>query len=152
MNNEENTPVSRDELFREKARTYIVCYSTACQLRDHCLRAILTGYQRADDPIATSVNLNNPAMQTDRCPMFRDSTPVRMPFGLRSMYHDMPGWMERSIKQRLIGDYSRKRYYEYHNGTRPLTPAVERHVREVVNSFGWQEEPVFMGCVEEYVW
>ena len=49
----------------------------------------------------------------------------------------MPGRIERSIKNHLIHAYSRKRYYEYHNGTRPLTPDVERYVREVIKSYGW---------------
>ena len=48
--------------------------------------------------------------------------------------------------------YSRKRYYEYHNGTRPLTPDVERYVRQTIANCGWSQEPQFSGYVEEFLW
>jgi hypothetical protein len=60
--------------------------------------------------------------------------------------------MERAIKNHLINVYSRKRYYEYLNGTRPLTPDVEQYVRQVMINAGWTEEPRFLNYVEEYLW
>ena len=58
----------------------------------------------------------------------------------------------RAIKNHLIHVYSRKRYYEYHNGTRPLTPDVERYVRQTIVNCGWSQEPQFSGYVEEFLW
>ena len=55
-------------------------------------------------------------------------------------------------KNHLINVYSRKRYYEYHNGTRPLTPDVERYVRQTLKNYGWTEEPRFLEYVEDYLW
>ena len=75
-----------------------------------------------------------------------------IPAGIVTMYYNMPERMERAIKNHLINVYSRKRYYEYHNGTRPLTPDVERYVRQTLKSHGWTEEPAFKGYVEEYLW
>jgi hypothetical protein len=91
-------------------------------------------------------------MQREGCPLFAKDEPVRMPNGLHTIYYNMPGRIERSIKNHLIHAYSRKRYYEYHNGTRPLTPDVERYIREVIKSYGWTEEPQFAGYVEDYLW
>jgi hypothetical protein len=143
---------SRDELFREKARTYILCYSTQCPLCPHCLHALLTAYAPTTLEIATCVNLNNPAMQTEGCPMYKEDRLHQMPVGLASIYYDMPGRMERDIKQRLISRFSRKTYYEYHNGSRPLTPAVEQIVRQVAAEVGWHEELQFAGYVENFDW
>ena len=72
--------------------------------------------------------------------------------GLYTVYHDMPSRIERAIKNHLIHVYSRKRYYEYHNGTRPLTPDVERYVRQTIANCGWSQEPQFSGYVEEFLW
>ena len=69
--------------------------------------------------------------------------------GLSTVYYDMPGRMERAIKNHLIHVYSRKRYYEYHNGTRPMTPDVERYVRQTLKAYGWTQEPTFRGYVED---
>ena len=143
---------TREELFREKARTYTICFTATCPLREHCLRALLTPYMPTDLLVTTSINLAHPQTQTMRCPMYRSDEIRRMPIGLKGAYHDMPGWMEHAIKKRLIERFSRKPYYEYHNGTRPINSDVEKIVRQTFKANGWTEEPQFDGYIEEYVW
>lgn len=152
MEKQELTPKTREQIFTMKADHYNICYSTICPLREHCLRSILTSYTPQDRIFVQTVNLNNPQMQQPDCPQYRDDKPVRMPVGLCTIYYDMPSRIERGIKHHLIAVYSRKRYYEYHNGTRPLTPDVERYVRQVMINAGWTEEPRFLNYVEEYLW
>lgn len=152
MTTNKNKPKTREEIFAKKADTYEVCYSSVCPLREHCLHSILSSYVPADRVYVPTVNLNNPKMQRDDCPQFRKDEPIRMPIGLATIYYDMPSRIERTIKNHLINVYSRKRYYEYHNGTRPLTPDVERYVRQVIKNAGWTEEPSFGGYVEEFLW
>ena len=91
-------------------------------------------------------------MQKSDCPEFRKDEPIRMPAGLSTIYYDMPSRIERAIKHHLISVYSRKRYYDYHNGSRPMTPDVEHYVRQVIKNAGWTEEPRFLTYVEEYLW
>ena len=143
---------SREDVFREKAKKYVVCFSEHCPLRTNCLRSLLSTYTSQDNLIVTSINLSNSATQNEQCPMFKSDKPLHMPVGLASIYHDMPGWMEKAIKHSLIETYSRKRYYEYHNGTRPITPDVENNVRELALSHGWQHELQFGGYVDSYIW
>ena len=152
MEKKTKTQKTREEIFAEKADNYPACFSETCPLREHCLHRILTSYKPKDRIYITCVNLQNPQMQGKDCPQFRKDEPIRMPVGLAAIYYDMPGRMERAIKNHLINVYSRKRYYEYHNGTRPLTPDVERYVRQVMINAGWTEEPRFLNYVEEYLW
>jgi hypothetical protein len=147
----EVTP-TREQLFQGKAQNYVTCYSHSCPLREHCLRSILNEYAPKSPLVAKVINLNNPETQTSSCPMFRSDEPIRMPAGIIPSYHDMPGWMERSIKNALIQKFSRKRYYEYHNGTRPLTPDVEHIIRQTFLAYGWKEELKFSGYVEDFIW
>ena len=149
---EQNTSTKRDQIFREKAQTYAVCFNEHCPRRETCLRWILREYLPKDAVTLRCVNPAYAQAESGQCPMYRDSEPRRMPYGILSVYHDMPGWMERSIKSRLISQFSRKRYYEYHNGTRPMTPEVEQYVRQVISASGWKDEPQFMGYTEEYLW
>ena len=132
MKKKDQTPKTREQIFAEKADNYSVCYSTVCPLREHCLHSLLTSYKPQDRLYTDCVNLNNPKMQREGCPLYAKDEPVRMPIGLSTVYYDMPGRMERAIKNHLIHVYSRKRYYEYHNGTRPMTPDVERYVRQTL--------------------
>ena len=152
MPNNENTPKTREEIFAEKADKYPVCFSATCPLREHCLHSILASYTPADRLYVLSVNLNSPQMQCADCPQFRKDDPIRIPTGLAAIYYDMPARIERAIKNHLINVYSRKRYYEYHNGTRPLTPDVEHYVRQTLQNYGWTEEPHFSGYIEEFLW
>ena len=152
MKKKDQTPKTREQIFAEKAGTYGICYSTICPLREHCLHSLLTSYKPQDRLYTDCVNLNNPKMQREGCPLFAKDEPVRMPIGLSTIYYDMPGRIERAIKNHLIHVYSRKRYYEYHNGTRPMTPDVERYVRQTIKNYGWTQEPQFRGYVEEFLW
>ena len=152
MQKTENAPKTREEIFAEKADNYEVCCSETCPLREHCLHHILASYKPKDRIYITCVNLLNPQMQGENCPLFAKDEPIRMPIGLSTIYYDMPGRIERAIKNHLINVYSRKRYYEYHNGSRPMTPDVERYVRQTLKNYGWTQEPQFVGYVEEFLW
>ncbi len=146
------TPPALEDKIREKAKTYTPCFSSVCPLRERCLHAVVLPYIPQDCFVTTAINLCQPQAETAECAMFRSDEPVRLPWGLLHIYHDMPGRMERSIKNRLILTYGRKRYYEYHNGTRPITPDVEAFVRQVCRANGWTEDLHFGGYIEEYVW
>lgn len=91
-------------------------------------------------------------MQSEGCPQYCSDQPVRMPLGLKKMYYDMPSRLERAIKNRLISHQNRKQYYEYHSAKRPVTPDVEQLIRQTLLAAGWQQEPVFDGYVEEYLY
>jgi hypothetical protein len=142
----------QEETFREMATKGVACQSQDCPLREHCLRSILKDYVPEDYLVVTSVNLRNPKMQREDCPKYCPDEPVPMPIGLKQMYYDMPHHLERSVKNRLISLFSRKRYYQYHNGQRPVTPDIEATIRQTLLTFGWTEAPVFDGYVEEYLW
>lgn len=148
----QKTPTpDREKVLCEIAKSHVVCQSQDCPIREHCLRNILKDYVPSDYPVVTNVNLRNPKMQTADCPQYCPDEPVRMPVGLKRMYYNMPHHLERAIKNHLINLFSRKRYYEYHGGKRPVTPDVEQIIRQALNDFGWQQEPVFDDYVEEYL-
>ncbi|MEE3445819.1 MAG: DUF6078 family protein, partial [Prevotella sp.] len=120
-------PKTREQLFAEKAaKSYAICHSQTCPLREHCLRRLLLAYVPKDRRLTACVNLNNPAMQTETCPMYRNDQPVRMPLGIAKMYYDMPLRIAHPLKQFLIQHFNRKRYYEYHSGYKPVPPDHEQ--------------------------
>jgi len=150
-NQSKTAPEKRDDFFREMASNGAVCQSQSCPKREHCLRSILKDYVPEQDPVATIVNLRNPRMQTEDCPRFCPDQPVRMPLGLSKMYYEMPGHLVRSVKNHLIALFSRRRYYDYHCGRRPITPAVEATIRQTLLAYGWTQEPTFNSYIEEYL-
>ncbi|MBR1389624.1 MAG: hypothetical protein IJ569_08400 [Prevotella sp.] len=150
--NQQEAQDKRANLLAEKAPSYILCLSNDCSRRENCLHWLAAAYAPKEPVSLRTVNLSNKEVASGRCPLFRDAEPKRMPCGLTLMYHDMPSWMERSIKNRLIATFGRKRYYEYHGGKRPLDPAAEHLVRSTVKAAGWSQPLQFNSYVEEYVW
>ena len=143
---------TREEVFRQKAATYTVCYSTTCPNRDHCLRSLLSPYVPQDKMVCTSISLSHPKTQQADCPMFRSDQPVRMAQGFIDLYYDIPGRLEVAIKQHLISTFGRKRYYQYRNGSRLIPPETEQYIRKTLLRYGWTAEPQFDAFVEEYQW
>lgn len=143
--------MTRDDLFRGFVTKGAVCQSQSCPKREHCLRNILKDYVPEQYPVATVVNLRNPRMQDEDCQQYCPDEPVRMPLGLKQMYYEMPGHLERSVKNHLIALFSRRRYYDYHCGRRPITPDVEQVIRQTLLAFGWTQEPTFDDYTEEYL-
>ena len=153
MKKQEAIKKTREELFAEKAsKSYAICYSETCPLRTHCLRWQLRTYTPKDHRMTTCVNLNNPAMQTEGCPVYRDDSPVRMPLGISKMYYDMPQRIAHPLKQHLIQHFNRKRYYEYHSGYRPVPPEHVQYILKAIASFGWTQPVEFNSYVEEFLW
>ena len=151
-NSAKTAPEAREELFREMVKKGSVCQSPSCPRREHCLRYVLKDYVPENYPVVTVVNLRNPRMQRDDCPRYCPSEPLRMPLGLSKMYDVIPSRLARDIKHHLIALFSRKRYYEYHSGRRPITPDVEATIRQTLLAFGWHQEPTFDGYIEQYLW
>lgn len=152
LNHPENAVNAREEKFREMASNGTICQSQVCPIRERCLRSILKDYVPEAFSVVTDVNLRNPKTQREDCPKYCPDQPVRLPLGLKRMYYDMPHHLERTIKNRLIYLTNRKLYYEYHNGRRPVTTDIERLIRQTLLAAGWQQEPVFDGYVEKYLW
>lgn len=143
---------TREEIFKEKGKSYVPCFSSDCPMKDHCLHAVLKPYARRTSPTIRTINLAFEGAETEHCLMYRSSEPVSMAVGLSTIYHDMPGRLERAVKQNLINKYSRKRYYEYHNGTRSYPPEEETYLRNYLKSIGWNQEPQFHGRIEDFEW
>ena len=147
MTNEE-----REAKLKKKAETGVLCFSEKCPQREHCILSLLNQYASKEHRVRTSVNLNNPLMQTADCPLYLDSEPVHMAVGIAPIYDKMPGKMERKIKHHLIDVYTRKLYYDYHTGRRPMPPEVERYVRQTARAAGWEEELLFDHYTDDFAW
>ena len=133
MEKKDNTPKTREQIFKEKADTYSVCYSTVCPLREHCLHCILSAYTPQDRMLVQSVNLNNPEMQREGCPWFRNDEPIRMPVGLSTMYYDMPGRIEREPPYSCLFPQALLRIPQRHSSSnarcRALRPSNSQKLR-----------------------
>lgn len=142
------------EIFKEKAVSgYTVCFAAQCPLKERCLRWKV-GQQMPDTK--SSYHCVNPHYQdvaTEHCPLFRQSEKVQFAQGMMHIFNaNMPRRVEPYVRSNLISSHCKTYYYEYRNGERLISPAIQEEIRELFREAGWNEEVHFDSYVEDYEW
>ncbi len=144
--------MTQQEIFQQKARHYLLCYVNECPLHERCLRW-LVGQEGDPGPISkVSINPRHPDIKANRCTMFQENVKVRYAKGMMNFFYDMPHHTEVAIRSHLIALFSRKRFYEYRNGTRLIPPDVQSVISHVCKQAGWTAELQYDGWEEDYKW
>ena len=146
--------MKEQEIFKEKAVSgYTVCFAAQCPLKDRCLRWKV-GQQMPDTK--SSYHCVNPHYQdvaTEHCPLFRQSEKVQFAQGMMHIFNaDMPRRVEPYVRSHFIASHCKTYYYEYRNGERLISPAIQEEIRDLFREAGWNQEVHFDGYVEDYEW
>ena len=146
--------MKEQEIFKEKAVSgYTVCFAAQCPLKDRCLRWKV-GQQMPDTK--SSYHCVNPHYQdvaTAHCPLFRQSEKVQFAQGMMHIFNaDMPRRVEPYVRSHFIASHCKTYYYEYRNGERLISPAIQEEIRDLFREAGWNQEVHFDGYVEDYEW
>ena len=146
--------MKEQEIFKEKAVSgYTVCFAAQCPLKEHCLRWKV-GQQMPDNK--SSYHCVNPHYQgvaTDHCPLYRQSEKVQFAQGMMHIFNaDMPRRVEPYVRSNLIASHCKTYYYEYRNGERLISPAIQEEIRDLFREAGWNQEVHFDSYVEDYEW
>ena len=146
--------MKEQEIFKEKAVSgYTVCFAAQCPLKERCLRWKV-GQQMPDTK--SSYHCVNPHYQdvaTDHCPLYRQSEKVQFAQGMMHIFNaDMPRRVEPYVRSNLIASHCKTYYYEYRNGERLISPAIQEEIRELFREAGWNQEVHFDSYVEDYEW
>ena len=146
--------MKEQEIFKEKAVSgYTVCFAAQCPLKDRCLRWKV-GQQMPDTK--SSYHCVNPHYQgvaTEHCPLYRQSEKVQFAQGMMHIFNaDMPRRVEPYVRSHFIASHCKTYYYEYRNGERLISPAIQEEIRELFREAGWNQEVHFDSYVEDYEW
>lgn len=139
-------------LLLEKAKKYVVCFSSECPLHEHCLRWHVGQVHSDSVRLQTVVNPHYPKHCNDHCDYFRNDTPVRVGIGMVNFYHDMPHYQELAIKKHIIQHFCRTRYYRMRGGEIPITPDDQELIARICRYHGWNAEPRYDRYEEQYLW
>lgn len=152
LTSNETARQSDADIFREKAKTYILCFLSNCPLRNSCLRYLVGEYGEESPLVQLAINPHNPKVGRKGCPMYRGNERKLMKFGFQHLYYDMPGHMEQSIRRTLIARLGRKQYFEMRKGERPITPSHQEVIAQVCRAHGWTGSINYDGERVEYEW
>ena len=64
----------------------------------------------------------------------------------------MPKRLEPAVRNGVIHLSNRTYYFEYRNGSRLISTALQEKIRKLFHDNGWTEEVMFDGYVEDYDW
>ncbi len=146
--------MKEQEIFKEKAVSgYTVCFAAQCPLKERCLRWKV-GQQMPDTK--SSYHCVNPHYQdvaTEHCPLYRQSEKVQFAQGMMHIFNaDMPRRVEPYVRSHFIASHCKTYYYEYRNGERLISPAIQEEIRDLFREAGWNQEVHFDSYVEDYEW
>ena len=66
--------------------------------------------------------------------------------------HDMPRKVEPFVRNNLIASHCKTYYYEFRNGTRLISPAIQEEISDLFREAVWKEDVHFDSYVEDYDW
>ena len=146
--------MDEQKIFRAKAiEGYTVCFADRCPLKERCLRWKVGLEMPADKPACNCVNPHYQDVGTEQCPRFRQSEKVMFAKGMLHVFtEDMPKKVSSFVRQHLINSHCRTYYFEYRNGQRLMSPAVQEETRQLFREAGWNEEIQFDSYIKDYEW
>lgn len=144
--------MNEQEILRQKAPHYLLCFIDRCPLHATCLHWLCGQEASTTEGVVTSVNPCHPDNATDHCPYYREKKAVRCAKGMVNFYQEMPREKEETIKGSLISIYNRKTYYEYRNGVRLIPPAMQRQIARICRESGWTQEPQYDDWQDDFLW
>ena len=141
-----------EETLRKKSAHYLPCFIKDCPKHQTCLHW-LTGEQTQNQSLViTSVNPMNPNVKAGCCELYRENKTASYARGIMHLLDMIPYTQARSIKRRLIQTFTRKRYYEFRNGTRLISPTEQEQIARICQDEGWTGDIRYDGWEEDYLW
>jgi hypothetical protein len=144
--------MNKEERLRAQAAHNIPCFIQECPLHETCLHWLTGQYYGGETHIVTCVNPYYPTVNSLQCSMYQKDDIVKYAVGMMHIFDDVPFPIARATKKRLINLFSRKRFYEYRNGVRPIPPYEQQKIARVFQEEGWQGEIRYDGWKEDYLW
>ena len=144
--------MNKEESLRAHAPHEIPCFMHECPLHETCLHWMIGQYITGERHIVTCVNPCYPTVNTLQCSLYQKDEIVKYAIGMMHIFDAVPYPIARSVKKRLINLFSRKQFYEYRNGVRPIGPKAQQQIKRIFNEEGWNGEICYEGWEEDYLW
>lgn len=141
----------RKTLEKTIPNNYATCEHSDCPRAASCLCQIAYLPLREEAEILRVLNPGR-CTKDEKCPFFRDSTPVIFARGFRGMQAKMlPGQYDKFMNF-LIGQYNRTYYYQCRRGEMALSPKEQQVVRRALRYAGVSEPLEFDSYEESVNW
>lgn len=126
-----------------QAARYTLCFNDCCAKAESCLRHSMTQYNTAKNIRLSVINPLCYPEAGKECTHFRTNKKIRVAWGFKNLYDDMPARISRAIHLNLEAVFNHSPYYRYRNQKLGLTPKQQECIRQVCRKHGWNKEIAF---------
>ena len=139
------------KLYTSVPPRYEVCLHANCSKADVCLHQI--AYQKLLSA-QTFLHLINPKQckKKGHCPFYRNCTPMRFARGFKGFQKHMYPDQYAEFSSMLKSKFGRNPYFERRKGIRPLSPAEQDMILNVLKRVGVEEKLEFDAYGDEINW
>ena len=131
---------------------YPRCLHTQCPKAADCLHQLAALQDTGDRTFITIINPKSIPADTDACPHFKPARKVRLAWGVKNLFDTLPQKQAKIIKAEILRHFGRTKYYRIYRHETYMEPGEQEYIRKTFLRHGIQENPVFEGYTEGYVW
>lgn len=131
---------------------YMLCTNSACKKAGNCLRhLVFAGLSENDEKIYT-LNPKFFPKEDEKCRHFRPDEKIRIAWGTRKIFDDVPLKKAEIIKARLLQHFGKTLYYRFYRSERPVTTESQIYIEETFRANGISAEIKYESYTEDYDW
>lgn len=130
------------KFYKDIPADYAICMHHDCPRANTCLRQLAWNPQTEHKPLLRVINPNH-CTRDEKCPYYRDSTPVTYARGFTSMQKHMYPGQYRTFMSILVRHFSRNPYFERRRGATALSPKEQEIVLQALRQAGVTEDLKF---------
>lgn len=129
------------------------CVATSCAAAERCLRYQAFEASSADDASFWCINPKAARPEEgEACPHFCSAEKVRMARGFKQAMLSVPYGNVGNICRDLSQHFCERNYYHMRRGDRPMTPAEQQIVADVLQRYGARTPIEFDFYYEDFLW
>ena len=136
--------------YSEVPKDWAICYQTDCPMADMCLRrkaALLA----PESLTAHAVVLPAARKGDGTCCAFVADQPVRLAYGMRELFKDVPMAIVSDLRQRVLNVFNSKSgYYRYRSGQYPITTDQQALISKLFEEYAGTTAPHYERYEEGY--
>lgn len=131
---------------------YAHCFHHQCILKDKCMHYLVGTLTTSLHPVISTINLLHVPEDTSKCDSFFLIQQMKIAWGLKHLYDNLPYNIAKKIKATIILKLGRTQYYRLYRQENGIDPTVRRFIKGVFEQHKIEEEPAYERYTVEYRW
>lgn len=131
---------------------YTLCTNPDCKKSRNCLRHLVFDELSESDEHIYTLNPKCFPKEDEECRHFRPDEKIRIAWGTRKIFDDVPVKKAETIKAKLLRHFGKTLFYRFYRSERPIKPEAQKYIEETFRANGISAEIQYESYTEDYDW